>query len=224
MNRSTRCPKCGMVQLQRPQCKRCSAALEGGAPMAPPRSAPVSRVNPYAPPTPQGDALHQWGGSEQGLYRAGSLLVMNKRASLPDRCVKCNAPAGGFKLKRALYWHRQAVYLLVLLSPLIYIIVALVVRKSARVDVGLCDKHRRRRVNGMVFGLVLCLASFGGCAAIGGEAVIASVILFAVGLICGLLSNQVVSPVEIDDQFVRLKGVQADFLALLPDVGAVGLR
>ncbi|MEM7395487.1 MAG: hypothetical protein AAF492_24410 [Verrucomicrobiota bacterium] len=50
-------------------------------------------------------------------------LVMGKKAALPERCVKCNAPAEGQPLKRNLYWHSPFVYLCLLMKMLVYILV-----------------------------------------------------------------------------------------------------
>src|SRR5436309_2493776 len=73
------------------------------------------------------------------IWRSGPLLVMSQGARLPDRCVKCNAPANGQRLTRKLYWHSPYLYLLILLNLLIYALVAIFVRKKARVEIGLCD-------------------------------------------------------------------------------------
>src|ERR1035438_9056155 len=46
-----------------------------------------------------------------GLWRKEKKLVTRSETPFPDRCVKCNAPANGFRLKRVLYWHHPAYYL-----------------------------------------------------------------------------------------------------------------
>ena len=85
----------------------------------------MSDVNPYASPssTNQPPVLAAEVVS-QGLYCKGRVLVMHKRAVLPDRCVKSNQPAEGRRLRRNLYWHHPAIYLTILISLLIYIICA----------------------------------------------------------------------------------------------------
>src|SRR6266446_5069294 len=48
------------------------------------------------------------------VWQDRGLLVIRKGAVLPDRCVKCNAPAEGYRLKRNLAWHQPAIYLTIL--------------------------------------------------------------------------------------------------------------
>ncbi|AGA30262.1 hypothetical protein Sinac_6160 [Singulisphaera acidiphila DSM 18658] len=83
---------------------------------------------------------------DEGCWRAGRFLVLTKKASLPDRCIKCNLPANHYRLTRKLYWHPPVWYLTLLISPLLYIIVGGFVRYSAKIKVGLCPRHRTRRL------------------------------------------------------------------------------
>ena len=61
--------------------------------------------------------------NDTGVWRDGDILVMHKEAVLPDRCIKCNAPCNGYRLKRNLSWHRPAWFLLIFISLWIYLIV-----------------------------------------------------------------------------------------------------
>ena len=49
-----------------------------------------------------------------GVWRDKATLIMSKDAQLPARCIKCNAPATGARLKKKLSWHHPAIYLLIL--------------------------------------------------------------------------------------------------------------
>ena len=71
------------------------------------------------------------------IWRSDRILVMSQNEPLPDRCVKCNQPVNGQRLTRKLYWHSPYIYLFVLLNVLIYAIVTLIVRKRARVQIGI---------------------------------------------------------------------------------------
>src|SRR6478609_9496771 len=109
--------------------------------------------NPYAAPSAEVDyGRSALGGAEHGIYREGLFLVVPVQgASLPARCVVCNAPAHT-RLHRKLYWHPAGYYLLILISALIYVIVAVIVRKRAHFELGLCDQHAGRRRLGLWLG------------------------------------------------------------------------
>jgi hypothetical protein len=178
-----------------------------------PYEAPKSDVAPRAPFLEAGD----------GLWRDGPLLVMRKDAELPDRCVKCNTPAEGRRLRRNLSWHPGAWYLLVLVSLPIYVIVALIVRKTARIEVGLCADHRARRRRAIAVGWALSLAGFGmiiyGASVNRGDVALIGVVPLLAGLIFGLIGSQTVVASRIDKNLVWLKKVHPSFLAELRDWG-----
>lgn len=169
----------------------------------------------------------------QGVWRDGNQLVMCKDAELPARCVKTNEPTDR-TLRRQLYWHPPLLYLMVLcLGPglLIYAIVALIVRKSADIEVGLSPQGFRSRRWGIaiawfsffffgllgivgaenldengnrlipVFWLILCFGSIAGWVA---------------GIVVGVVKSRVVSATKITDSYVWLKGIHPDYLASLP--------
>jgi hypothetical protein len=160
-------------------------------------------------------------GAAGGLWRTNNRLVTRSETPFPDRCVRCNAPANGYRLKRQLYWHPPAYYLFILLNLLIYAIVAICVRKKAIVHIGLCDKHRVRRK----WGIVMCwLGVLGGLGmivggAIGGSGIVAllGVVLLLGGAIYGGLTGAGISATKITRENVWLKGVNKDFLAELPE-------
>jgi hypothetical protein len=148
---------------------------------------------------------------------------MRPSAVLPDRCIKCNEPAVGYRLKRVLYWHRPAWYLLIVLSIFIYALVALIVRRRATVEVGLCPRHRRQRYLALALGVLALFGGMGGCIALGAEseaALYLGLLLALTGFLVVGIANQVVRAAEIDEHYVRLRGVGADFLAFLPDFGS----
>ncbi len=193
----------------------------------------MQEFNPYA--APLADLSYSRDPNEVGVWRDGSLLVMNKEAELPDRCLKCNEPANGWKLKKSLIWHNPMLYIL-LISPLIYVIVAVIVQKKAKLRVPLCQAHRRSRRNLNLWALGLC---FLGPLLIVGVLVVAqeflqrllsshqnlflswglvllAVVMFPAGLIVAVIASQVVLPERIDNRYVWLKKVSPDLLAELP--------
>lgn len=157
-----------------------------------------------------------------GLWRQGKKLVTVSETPFPDRCVKCNAPANGFRLKRVLYWQHPAYYLLLLCNVLILLVVVMVVRKKAVLHIGLCEGHRKQRqlaiiacVTGLLGGvaLIVCGATFdSGWAALVGAAV------FVTGALWGAIKGRTIAATKIDkDKNVWVSGVCREFLDELPE-------
>jgi hypothetical protein len=154
------------------------------------------------------------------IWRDNSILVMTKDAMLPGRCVKCNAFTEE-RLRRKLTWHHPALLLLILASILIYVIVAMVVRKTATVDVGFCPEHlaARKRHTAITWALGLMSIACLVLAAVleDGTFVFGAVAFLFATAIYGIITLRVVVPTKIDDQFVWLKGVSADYLQEFPE-------
>ncbi|MEP6706292.1 MAG: hypothetical protein ABJC05_02165 [Pyrinomonadaceae bacterium] len=176
----------------------------------PPQSQPVVAEDGYVfPPLPNfGEVWHK-----------NSILIFNKDATLPPRCVKCNSPTDG-SLRRKLSWHHPALYLLLLVGILIYVIIAAILSKRATVDIGLCAGHRRKRRNGMILGwlmfvggIFVAIIGFASDYPIVG---IIGIVLIPVGLVWLILVARIVTVKKIDDRFVWLKGINRDYLAALP--------
>jgi hypothetical protein len=189
--------------------------------------------NPYAPPKSESLNRDRHLDYPDPAWCDGNTLVARKGAELPDRCIKCNAPAGGFRFKRNLSWHSPGWYIF-LISPLIYIIVYLLVRRGAKITVGLCPSHRKKRAWAIALSWLSGLAGIGmyitviivsenhtatpsplvPIGLIGGF-----VLLFA-GLLGGMFGSQALVPTRIDKHFVWLRRVSTDYLAELPDWNA----
>ena len=143
-------------------------------------------VNPYAPPTTEVDAPH--GAGE--VWREGKLVRMDRNATLPSRCVACNAPAVR-RVERTLYWSpvawRVAAWgipvLLILASAaaaeiaiiamsafwpavILIAIANAIVRRKLVIEVPLCLRHARMRsaTTWLIWGAIL--ATIGLAAAV----------------------------------------------------------
>jgi hypothetical protein len=153
-----------------------------------------------------------------GLWRSGKLLVMRKQALLPDRCVKCNQPANGFRLRRNLSWHSPWLFLLLVVAWLVYIIVAAVTSKKARIEIGLCEEHRRIRSRDLLIAWLAVAAALGsfvmaGIFNPGWPYALTGTVLLLGAIIYGVARVPQVQPKRIDDQFVWLNGVAPEYLA-----------
>lgn len=154
------------------------------------------------------------------LWQQNKRLVARTKTVFPNRCVKCNAPAD-IRLKRTLYWVHPAFLLLILCNLLVLLVVYLIVRKKAEVEIGLCEAHRVKRKYGLitlwtsiVLGfLALC---YGAAASSGWVAFIGFLMMLAGGITGGVLARTV-TPTKIDKDYVWMTGAHRDFLAGLPE-------
>ena len=140
------------------------------------------------------------------MWRKDRLLILHPETEFPDRCVRCNAPANGFRLKCHLHW-----------AP-----TGRLVRVPARVtiQIGLCELHRVRRQRlvvgyALVVGIVGALIITGVLLGLGlaqGGLFLVLLCLFALSPITSVLSAT-----KITDEVIWLRGAGEAFLATLPD-------
>ena len=209
MTTSWKCAECGLVNFaSENNCKRCGAAAGVEAP--PPLTGIVLEDGYVLPPPP----------AIGGIWRDKSTLVMTKDASLPDRCVKCNAPANGVRLKRKLAWHHPVLYLVIFFAVLIYVILAAMLSKRATVYLGLCDQHfQRRRKQKAIGWLLLIIGVVVPIVAIAYDYPVLGLLGFAVFLFAAVwlvFVSRVVAVKKIDDHLVWLNGINSDYLAQFP--------
>jgi hypothetical protein len=155
------------------------------------------------------------------MWRSKRELVTSLNPILPPRCVKCNAPTETPPMKRNLYWHHPALYLVVLVNVIIYVIIAMLVRKRTVAMVSVCRRHRSARRNALLIGWGLELAAL--ALVIGGAAnewtwmVLMGGGAFLGGLIYGLARGRLVFARKIDKEHVWMGGCGSEFLAQFPE-------
>jgi hypothetical protein len=164
-------------------------------------------------------------GGGVGLWRRKKELVVLQDAPFPSRCVKCNDPVDERRLKRQLYWHHPALYLLIFFPGLlIYLIIAICVRKRANLFVGLCDRHRARRNWSMAISWLVILGSI-GCfflaAQFNGDAaallIIGGIFGILIAAVVGVFMSRVVYAKRIDGTHAYVGGASPAFLETLPE-------
>ncbi|QIF03547.1 DUF4339 domain-containing protein [Roseimicrobium sp. ORNL1] len=157
-----------------------------------------------------------------GPWRDGQLLVTLKNTPLPEACLKCGAPPVK-QVKKALSWHHPALYLIIFVGLLIYLILALCLRKTATIFVPLCAEcNGRRKRNGLIsfLGFAGALVAFiVAGATLEGDASTAAV-LAGVGLLLFSLiwmaSTQLVLAKKINETHAWVKKAGSPFLDRLP--------
>jgi hypothetical protein len=178
----------------------------------------MTTTNRYAPPKA---VLEDRSGAETEMWREGKVLVLRKGGQFPHRCIKCNEPAVAPGRRQKLTWHPPAWYLLIFLAVLLYAIVALIVRKKAVVEVGLCERHQKRVLFGRIVGwggfVVLLGLSFAAVAQPSGDLGLVAMLFALPWVLATITFNRLLIPHRIDDHFVRVKGCGPAFLRSLPD-------
>jgi hypothetical protein len=100
------------------------------------------------------------------IYRRGRMLVIPLDGMLPPACVKCGGVATQV-YRRKYSWHSPFAYLGLLgcvfwgVGIVLYVIFALVLRRTMKVEVPLCDAHarsRRRRAVTAATGIIVSTA------------------------------------------------------------------
>jgi hypothetical protein len=167
--------------------------------------------NPYAPPRAALDAPPAGVISDGvNVWRQDDRVVLHKVGGvLPDRCVMCNAPAQGYRLRKTFYWHPPEYYLAIFLGVGVYVILALVTRKSARIELGLCPPHRARRRNGLILAWGGFLGAFVLMFVGASDDVLGLMIAGFIGLlvlpIVGAVMARTLRPAKIDEHYAWLR-------------------
>jgi hypothetical protein len=148
-----------------------------------------------------------------GLWRSGNVLIARKDAVFPDICIKTNQPTKD-RYEVKLSWFSGWFYLLLLIHLFLFLIVALIVRKSAVVQFGMSEEAQAARRRGILNGITVLMLGF-ACffMAVAHPAFIFSgLILFFGGLLYSDRKRAVISAQKIDEHFIHIKGVHPDFL------------
>lgn len=157
-----------------------------------------------------------------GPWRDGTHMVMEKSTPLPDVCLKCGAPPVK-KVKKTLSWHDPLLYLVILAGPVIYLIIALCLRKTARIFVPLCadcNGRRKRNIAITILGLASSVAAFVVAGSVNNSDFSVAMALSGVGLVLLTLLwvalTQFVLPQKITDTHAWVKKAGTPFLDRLP--------
>jgi hypothetical protein len=179
--------------------------------------------NPYAPPSSDLIGIDQFKEGSDLAWRDGDTLVVRKGAELPDRCIKCNAPAGGYRYRRTMEWFKPFWLLTLFCGVLVFAIIYLFVRWKGTVTVGLCELHRQRRIRAIALGWLLALAGIAtffiaGRASreVASYALVAGFALIIGGLVAAMIGTRVLLPVKMDQDYIWLARVSPEYLAELP--------
>lgn len=112
----------------------------------------MDEINPYAAPQsdPPKAATNDADKRPGDVWRDGKLLVMRHGAVLPDRCVKCNAPAEGRRKRKSVQWS----------EPIRFLGFSFYGRREAKVEFGICSRCAWRRQKRVLIVLSLQFLAF----------------------------------------------------------------
>jgi len=188
--------------------------------------------NPFAAPGNDFAPILNYDPSQGEVWRSGKVLVFTHGARLPQRCIKCNTAEDVPMRTRKLYYYPQWILLFILCNLLVLVIVAMVFRKTATVDLGICRACWRRRLFGILMSWGLVLLAIGLFISLGilpeslspaaPEKVGVPLLFGAVGCliaaaIVGLTIGQLLVVRKIDKVQIRLSRIDKGYLAMLPD-------
>jgi hypothetical protein len=146
----------------------------------------------------------------QGCWRHGPILVIRQGCALPDRCVKCNAPAELPKKPMGFHWHPRVIFF------------SLFRMMSTRIELapGLCTQHRQRRDLGLGVGwggaLLSAMLLIIGAALENLELMLIGFLMILFSMAGGVFMSRVLVPLEITKELARFKGCGKAFLDSLP--------
>ena len=195
--------------------------------------------NPYAPPVADVEAPPD--GAD--LRRDGRLVRMGIGARFPDRCVRCNQPAGGQRVERSLYWRPawwrwttggsllilfagsgmsvflSALFVLFLVG---FVVADIFVRRRVVIELGLCERHRKRRAGAMVAFVTSWVLLIGlSVAGVSGARTVEewwywvlALAMFVLAMVAGLLYR--VRLARMTDDHMWLGGTGRPFYEALP--------
>lgn len=158
------------------------------------------------------------------IIRQGSKLVvpvLNQPVILPPLCVRCGAAADGKTVEKTFYWHHPALYIL-LVSPIIYVIVAVIVRKSVKVNVPLCAHHAQRRGTAVMLAWLLPLIGIADIFILPrfnvdpGIVALVTIAFIVAGLVIWAVAGNIMRPTSIDKYFAEFSGCCEIFLQQFP--------
>jgi len=154
-----------------------------------------------------------------------SAVMPGQTIALPPPCVKCGAPANGKPVTKTFSWHHPALYLVALVGLVIYVIVAVIVRKSIRLTVPLCAQHAQRRSLAVNLAWVIPLIGVADAFILprfgvsDGWAVLIVIAAIIIGIVIWAVVDYPIRPKLIDQYHGVFTGLSEEYLQQFPPKG-----
>lgn len=157
----------------------------------------------------------------QGRWHDRKQLVLQDGQSLADLCIRCGNEAVCRPIKRTYHWHSPVLYILLLLSPIIYIIAALIVQRRMVLQLGLCPRCRKKRRLKLACGWLAFFASMGmtvaGGARDSGAMMLIGGLVWVGSLFWLVLAARLLVPARIQPPYGWFNGAPASVLERFPE-------
>ncbi len=150
-------------------------------------------------------------------WRDGDRLVTPHITVLPHICVRCGQPASK-RVSVKLTWHSRWWYLLLLLSLWVYVIVALLIRKKATLELSLCEPHARSRRRGRRAGWATMIAGAAVLFVATPLALALGLLLIVAGAIAVIVTSRIITAHRMDDLYVWIDGVHGSIVRRTPSI------
>jgi hypothetical protein len=170
--------------------------------------------------------------SVENVFRMGNIMVMQRSALLPNRCVKTNDTEDLRFKKITLRWHHPLIYLTILagllVGALIYVIVASICTKKATIDVSVSQRVLRKRLIFLIatwvcvflgvfeFGYAIYATGWASNPGNIGLMVLFSVLMFFTAALIYFIGGRIITASKIDDYYIWIKGVNSEYLSGFP--------
>jgi hypothetical protein len=161
---------------------------------------------------------------EVAFRRIGNEIALQKNSMLPEICVQCGKKLSAYEgdafVAQKLRWHHPAVYI-ALISPLIFLILALCLSERFTVDVPLCQEHisgRESVKNGLIVGTLVATVFIVFCFMMGVYG-LGFLVLLATLVIASMVNEygyKAIRVSKIEGSYYHLKGASNEFLSNLP--------
>ena len=173
---------------------------------------------------------------------------MDRAGALPDRCIVCNADAGGHRVTRKLYWSPLAWRLAAVATPFVVMGIGIIneivvlaalfwpvvlvmmiahtfVRKKLELEIGMCKVHQRwlagvRWVSALfILGVFASIALWRENPGLAGTLLLGSIGgMVVAGIAQGVAGVQAVALNRLDQKHAWLSGAGRRFRETLPEL------
>jgi hypothetical protein len=142
---------------------------------------------------------------------SGSSVIVPKTFEFPQVCLFTGATENLVKVRKQLAWHHPAVFLAILPGLLIYVILALILRKTATIEFYMSRQERTRRRWWHLANWGVFLMTFVSLIAAGGYeinwAIYLAPVFFVATFVIYLLKVRLLYAKKIDDSRATVGGI-----------------